>query len=122
MAPGTDAPNTIGGISLIGHEIVHSMQYDQYGVIGMARRYNAAYKANIKMSMTEYDLAGPVRGMQIGGAIGGGVYFGYLDIGKTSITGGSALSARGGFDLSASIIRGRAFVSKQSTYKCGCGK
>lgn len=67
-------------------------------------------------------LEGPVRGMQIGGAIGGGVSFGYLDIGKTSTTGGSALSAQGGFDLSASITRGWAFVSKQSTYKCGCSK
>lgn len=55
MAPGIDAPDTIGGISLIGHEIVHSTQYDQYGVIGLARRYNAAYKANIKAGMSEYD-------------------------------------------------------------------
>jgi len=40
---------------LISHEIVHSTQYDQYGVIGMARRYNAAYKANLKAGMSEYD-------------------------------------------------------------------
>ncbi|URL56877.1 DUF4157 domain-containing protein [Luteibacter flocculans] len=54
-APGVDAPDTAGGISLIGHEIVHSTQYDQYGAIGLARRYNSAYKSNIKAGMSEYD-------------------------------------------------------------------
>ena len=28
---------------------------DQYGVIGLARRYSAAYKANIAAGMSEYD-------------------------------------------------------------------
>lgn len=74
------------------------------------------------MTVEPSDLEGPVRGMQIGGAIGGGVSFGYLDIGKTSTAGGSALSAQGGFDLSASLIRDWAFVSEQSTYKCGRDK
>jgi uncharacterized protein RhaS with RHS repeats len=55
MAPGIDAPDTIAGISLIGHEVVHTTQYDQYGVIGLARRYKAANDANIKAGMTPYD-------------------------------------------------------------------
>jgi len=83
---------------------------------------NIVLKGGSIMTVEPSDLEDPVRGMQIGGAIGGGVSFGYLDIGKTSTIGGPALSAQGGFDLSASIIRGRAFVSKQSTYKYGCSK
>lgn len=55
MAPGIDAPNTIGGIALIGHEIVHSTQYDKYGAIGLARRYNAENEANIRAGMSNYD-------------------------------------------------------------------
>jgi len=55
MAPGIDMPDTIEGISLIGHEIVRSTQYDLYGVVGLARRYGAAYKANIAAGMSEYD-------------------------------------------------------------------
>ncbi len=50
-----DAPDTAGGISLIGHEIVHSTQYDQFGVIGLARRYSEANKTNLKAGMSEYD-------------------------------------------------------------------
>lgn len=50
-----DAPDTVAGVALIGHEVVHSTQYDQYGVIGMARRYKAAYNENLKAGMSEYD-------------------------------------------------------------------
>lgn len=55
MAAGIDAPDTRDGISLIGHEIVHSTQYDQYGGIGLASRYNSADKANIRAGMSPYD-------------------------------------------------------------------
>lgn len=50
-----DAPDTLGGIVLLGHEIVHSTQYDEHGTIGMARRYSASYKANRRAGMSEYD-------------------------------------------------------------------
>ena len=52
---GVDAPDTIEGISLIGHETVHTTQYDQYGAIGLARRYKAANDANLKAGMTPYN-------------------------------------------------------------------
>ena len=55
MKPGVDAPDTIEGISLIGHETVHTTQYDQYGAIGLARRYKAANDANLKAGMTPYN-------------------------------------------------------------------
>jgi hypothetical protein len=38
MKSGVDSPNAVEGISMIGHEIVHSTQYDQYGFLGLATR------------------------------------------------------------------------------------
>jgi RHS repeat-associated protein len=55
MAPGIDKPDTIGGISLISHEVVHSTQYDQYGIFGLASRYKAANDANLKAGMSPYN-------------------------------------------------------------------
>ena len=40
---------------MIGHEIVHSTQYDQYGFLGLATPYNNANSDNLKKGMNAYD-------------------------------------------------------------------
>jgi RHS repeat-associated protein len=55
MAAGQGIPDTIDGISLIGHEIVHTQQYAEHGVLGMAWGYWRSNEENLDKGMSEYD-------------------------------------------------------------------
>jgi hypothetical protein len=50
----SDAPNSAGGIALLGHEITHSTQYASDGLFGFLAEHSRAYISNRMGGMDSY--------------------------------------------------------------------
>lgn len=55
LREGTYAPNTPGGIALIGHEVLHVQQFRELGIAGFIRRYFSEYTAGRLSGLGPYE-------------------------------------------------------------------
>jgi len=55
FAPGQYDPTSAVGLSLLGHEITHSQQYSDYGMLGFLNRYSGDYDRNLQQGMSKVE-------------------------------------------------------------------